>query len=129
MTRELIEDTPRKAMTPARRKRVLAQHNGQCVCGCGETKGLEIDHRVPLWMGGLDEDENLDPLCPSAHKLKTAHDAAARAKVKRLHKAGHGGHEKVEKKGPRLKGRPFNSNGPKVKIPSRKFSQQPRSFR
>lgn len=130
MSRELVEDTQRKAMTPARRKRILDRDGHVCRHpGCGVTVGLEVDHVVSLWMGGKEVDENLEALCSPHHKDKTAADAERRAKVKRLHKAGHGGREKIEKKGPRLKGRPFNSNGPKVKIPSRPFASNPRPFR
>lgn len=128
MSRFVVE-TPRKAMTPARRRRILGQHGWTCAReGCEVSVYLEIDHVVPVWMGGAEEDENLEPLCDPHHKEKTARDAAARAKVKRLHKAGNGGHEKVEKKGPRLKSRGFDT-GRSAKIPSRPFNPQPRSFR
>lgn len=38
------------------------------------------DHIVPLWKGGPDTEENLQPLCQPHHDVKTAEEAAERAR-------------------------------------------------
>ncbi|WP_294636615.1 HNH endonuclease signature motif containing protein [uncultured Aquabacterium sp.] len=43
------------------------------------TMGQEVDHIVPLWMGGTDNESNYQTLCIPCHKLKTAAEAARRA--------------------------------------------------
>lgn len=57
-------------------------------CGlCQECKrkgrvgiGRLVDHRIPLWDGGSDEDENKQSLCFACHDAKTAIEAALRAR-------------------------------------------------
>lgn len=84
--REPVPATPRKAMTPARRRAALEAYGNRCDdCGASLTTKVEIDHRIQLWMGGPEARENLRPLCIPCHKIKTAADATARAKVKRIH--------------------------------------------
>jgi 5-methylcytosine-specific restriction endonuclease McrA len=80
-----VEATPRKAMTKARRLRLYLACNGRCVCGVKvPMAGTVIDHRIPLWMGGADDDANLRFLCPACDKPKTAKDKGDIGKVKRL---------------------------------------------
>lgn len=54
--------------------------------------GLEIDHIVPLELGGAEEDWNCEGLCPDHHAQKTKADARAIAKARRIRKkeAGEG---------------------------------------
>lgn len=87
IARELLDGTPRKAMTPARRKRVLAAHDGHCAHeGCTSTERLEIDHDIPLALGGSEDDGNLIVLCYPHHKEKTRRDIWQIAKAKRQRK-------------------------------------------
>lgn len=79
---EEVEATSRRAMTKARRERILAKTEGLCA-RCDEV-AVEVDHIIPVWMGGADEDDNCEGLCVTHHKAKTRADAKARAKVKRL---------------------------------------------
>lgn len=82
--REPVSATPRKAMTPARRARIIAKSDGHCAYPeCDETAGLEIDHTIPLELGGKDEDDNLAALCGPHHKQKTALDLKLIAKARR----------------------------------------------
>ena len=89
--------TPRRSMTPARRKRIFLAHGG--VCGfCHEKiaagEPFEIDHEVPLALGGSDNDGNCYPIHVRCHEIKTfglkrpgrqrVSDFSAIAKVKRL---------------------------------------------
>jgi 5-methylcytosine-specific restriction protein A len=57
-------------------------------CGlCQECKrngrvamGAAVDHIVPLWKCGSDEDSNKELLCTLCHDAKSAHEAAERAR-------------------------------------------------
>lgn len=42
---------------------------------------FELDHIVPLWKGGQDNDGNRQCLCPPCHQAKTASEAAERSAV------------------------------------------------
>lgn len=120
--REPVQPTPRGAMTKARRLRIYLACNGRCECGAKvPMAGTVIDHRIPLWMGGADDDANLRFLCGPCDKPKTAKDAADRASVKRIHKRLSG-----DRKPSRLQSRGFQK-GVKRPIPSRPF--QPREAR
>ena len=108
--------TPRKAMTRARRLRILAHHNHQCAYpGCTMSQALEIDHVLPLEIGGSDEDHNLQPLCGYHHRKKTAQDIKLIAKARRLRKA-----TLTERKASTIKSRGFD------KTKSRGFDGQVR---
>lgn len=41
--------------------------------------GTEVDHKVPLWAGGSDDESNKWLLCTPCHEAKTAAEAAQRA--------------------------------------------------
>jgi len=41
--------------------------------------GVAVDHIVPLWKGGSDEDANKELLCQPCHDVKTAREAKERA--------------------------------------------------
>ena len=83
--REPVQPTPRASMGKARRLRLYLACNGRCECGAKvPMAGTVIDHRIPLFMGGADDDANLRFLCRACDKLKTANDAAERGHVKRL---------------------------------------------
>ena len=70
-----IAVTKRRSMTPARRARIFDSHGG--VCGfCHEAiepgQPFEVDHAVPLWFGGADDDgPNAYPIHTECHRLKT----------------------------------------------------------
>jgi len=85
MDREPVEATRRRSMTPARRRAVLIRAGLCCQHpGCVMSQGLEIDHIIPLELGGLDEDANLQALCYTHHKSKTKADIKRIAKARRL---------------------------------------------
>jgi 5-methylcytosine-specific restriction protein A len=44
------------------------------------TLGDVVDHKVPLWAGGSDDDANKWLLCNPCHDAKTASEAALRAR-------------------------------------------------
>jgi len=43
--------------------------------------GFELDHRIPLFRGGEDIEENLQVLCPECHATKTNEDLGRREQV------------------------------------------------
>ena len=47
-------------------------------------KGFDLDHRIPLALGGEDVESNLHPLCRPCHSLKTKGDIKTIAKAKRV---------------------------------------------
>jgi 5-methylcytosine-specific restriction endonuclease McrA len=108
-------------MTKARRRRIHTACNGRCKCGVEvPMAGTVIDHRVSLFMGGKDEDANLEYLCAACDYKKThTQDAPARAKTKRLIKKA----DPETRKKPRMKSRPFPASTRKIMsrpFPSRK---------
>jgi 5-methylcytosine-specific restriction protein A len=42
--------------------------------------GQDVDHTVPLWAGGTDEDRNKELLCADHHGEKSAREAAERGR-------------------------------------------------
>lgn len=64
-----------------RRARWLRQHP-LCVDCRAEgyvTQADEVDHEIPLWDGGADDESNFASRCIPHHKAKTDREAAARA--------------------------------------------------
>jgi 5-methylcytosine-specific restriction endonuclease McrA len=107
--RKMVGGTPRKAMTPARKRRLHAQHNGLCTYCSQETEVMGptvvYDHEIPLELGGADDDSNLGPIHASpCNKIKTAADIRQIAKMRRQ--------EKMDdpKEPSRLQGRSFDKD-------------------
>jgi 5-methylcytosine-specific restriction protein A len=42
------------------------------------TAAEEVDHVIPLWMGGRDDETNFQSLCKACHAAKTAEEAKGR---------------------------------------------------
>ena len=115
--------TKRKAMTPARKARILKAHNCKC-WRCNEAfengEKVEFDHKIALARGGTDDDENIGPAHVDCHKLKTFGTKARRlgsdifeiAKTKRLAKK----HKEPRKPNHRFPSRGFNNSGFKKKL-------------
>jgi 5-methylcytosine-specific restriction protein A len=64
------------------RQRIKERDCGLCVRCQKEGRvslGKVVDHIVPLWAGGSDEDENKQLLCDPCHDAKTAREAKERA--------------------------------------------------
>ena len=67
------------------RSRILTRDAGMCRCArClrdGFTRPASIvDHRTPLWAGGKETDSNRQAISRECHDLKSAHEAACRAR-------------------------------------------------
>jgi hypothetical protein len=88
--------TARKSMHAARKRRSAEAWNWQTPQGkplCLEGgkvhmlatgKPPEYDHIWQLALGGTDDDENIQPLDPADHKVKTRADAGARGMIRRI---------------------------------------------
>lgn len=63
------------------RERILRRDNGLCLdCrAAGRVRlACEVDHNVPLYAGGTDDEDNLRSLCASCHEAKSRREAAER---------------------------------------------------
>lgn len=105
---ELPRDA-RRAMTPARKRRIHQMRDGLCgECGASvpvDGPGVVYDHRITLWMAGSDDDSAIWPICKPCDDKKTPQDLSTIAKVKRIKKK-HAG-EKTPAKRP-IKSRGFD---------------------
>jgi len=85
MNREPVE-IERRNVSKARRDKILAGQSHVCKRANCEETATDVDHILPLWVGGTNDDSNLEGLCPGCHKRKTSAEAKARAKVNRIDK-------------------------------------------
>jgi 5-methylcytosine-specific restriction enzyme A len=77
--------TDRKGISKIQRARVILAWHGRCAKCCKPLDiRTDIDHIVPVWLGGTNEDDNLRPLHVRCHADRTKIDARDRAHVKRL---------------------------------------------
>jgi 5-methylcytosine-specific restriction protein A len=72
-----------------RNARILETHP---LCVCCQAKGIvraavQVDHRIPLHLGGTDSDDNLQGLCKKCHDEKSAQEARDRAQGVAMHVA------------------------------------------
>ena len=77
---------PRRRWSTAARRRVWTRFDGLCQMCRQPTdeRGFDLDHAIPLALGGEDEEANLRPLCRPCHRLKTGgEDIPTIAKAKR----------------------------------------------
>ena len=84
--RERVEPTPRKSVSAKRRIALFERAGGRCECGCGEKlkPDWQLEHRIPLWCGGADSEENYEAWNKQCHARKTSGEATVRGKVNRL---------------------------------------------
>ena len=67
------------------RERILSRDCGVCQCArckaTGDTRPATIvDHIVPLWAGGREDDSNRQAINAECHDAKSAHEARCRAR-------------------------------------------------
>ena len=74
----------RKAIPTALRRAVIAAAKGRCQACDGPTDEFEVDHYIPVALGGTNDLSNLQALCPPCHKLKTKKDVKDIAKSNRI---------------------------------------------
>jgi 5-methylcytosine-specific restriction endonuclease McrA len=81
----------RRSLTTLQRLKVFEAYNGKChICGyfCGGK--WEVEHIIPIAMGGADDESNMAPAHNSCHAPKTVADLRNVARAKRR-KAKHVG--------------------------------------
>jgi 5-methylcytosine-specific restriction endonuclease McrA len=88
LPREPVELAERGAMSASRKRRIHTMRKGKCwMCGLPvPPTGPEVryDHKLPLELGGSDDDANLWPLHREpCDRIKTAADARRIAKMRR----------------------------------------------
>ena len=77
----------RRHLSPRERLRLFTAAGGVChICGGkidGTREAWDIEHVIPLAMGGADDDTNMRPAHKVCHAPKTADDLGRLAKAKR----------------------------------------------
>ena len=79
--------TKRRAFSARERLDYFLRANGNCAqCALKITPGKrwDIDHVIPLALGGSNEASNLQILCQPCHTQKTRTDLSANAKARRI---------------------------------------------
>lgn len=77
----------RRHISTTERVRIFAAAGGVChLCGVDIRHGeaWEVEHVIPLAMGGDDHGDNLQPAHVACHRAKTNGDLGALAKAKRV---------------------------------------------
>ena len=76
----------RKRLSVADKVAVFVRHRECChICGLSVVgKAWEVEHIIPLAMGGADNDSNWAPAHKACHAPKTANDLGDIAKAKRI---------------------------------------------
>ena len=78
----------RRSLSTTQRLHLFLTAQGHCqACGWRLSPGTrwEVDHIIPLALGGSDQPDNLQVLCAACHGSKTATaDAPALSKAKRM---------------------------------------------
>lgn len=74
----------KRAVSKARREKIIQAQDGVCKRAHCEAPATDVDHILPLWVGGTNRDDNLEGLCVDCHKRKTRAEAKARGKVNRI---------------------------------------------
>lgn len=72
---EVIAQQSRRKVSEYTKKLVAATANWKCeLCYAVLNVNYEIDHKLALYLGGTNEKENLQSLCPDCHRTKTKHE-------------------------------------------------------
>lgn len=111
----------RRRRTAKQRLAIFTEHRGVChICGGvidGTREAWEMEHVIPLAMGGEDEDYNLRPAHVKCHRGKSATDAGNLAKARRV-EARHKGAHRAKALIPGSKGSGWRKplNGPAYRV-------------
>jgi 5-methylcytosine-specific restriction protein A len=76
--------TPRDRGRPWRRRRAAWLHAHPLCTTCTAegyvTPATQVDHVIPLWKGGRDDESNMQSQCDSHHEAKTSSEASERGR-------------------------------------------------
>lgn len=78
--------TARRSLSPSRRLAIFEDAKGRChICEQRIQAAVkwDVEHRIPLALGGLDDESNMAPAHATCHAPKTADDVSAIARAKR----------------------------------------------
>ncbi|MBS0219176.1 MAG: HNH endonuclease [Proteobacteria bacterium] len=78
--------TKRQSLSPMKRLKVFEAAGGVChLCGQRIQAGQkwDVEHRIPLALGGPDDEANMSPSHKACHVLKSVDDFARISKAKR----------------------------------------------
>ncbi len=77
--------TTRINRTEPERRKIAERQNWKCgsdACKlAGKLEAYDVDHIIPLWKGGKDDDDNVQALCPACHRIKTDMERVERARL------------------------------------------------
>lgn len=78
--------TDRRPLSTTKRLKIFEDAGGRChICGLKIFgKGWDVEHVIPLALGGADDASNMRPAHKDCHKGKTQSDAASWSKAKRV---------------------------------------------
>ena len=79
----MMHEQKRKRITKAERLQVFNKYGGYCAY-CGkkiEYKDMQVDHMVPLRLGGADDVKNYMPACRSGNQYKRGNSLEAFRKM------------------------------------------------
>lgn len=82
----MTDATPRKPISTIRRAAIFKAARGVChICERRIQAGerWEVEHRIPLALGGADDDSNRRPAHEKCHAKKTRDDQSSIARAKR----------------------------------------------
>ena len=69
----VVDGVEKRKVTPTMKRKVAASQDYRCaLCKAGPLADYDIDHKIPLSKGGLNDIENLQMLCVSCHRFKTS---------------------------------------------------------
>lgn len=101
MNRPAVE-IERRSVSAGTKAKVLAATNHVCARPGCQDRATDVDHILPLWLGGSNREKNLEPLCAAHHSAKTKAEATLRAKAKR---------NEARMNGTRMERKPIPSRG------------------
>ena len=76
--------TTRRSLSRMQKLKVFEASGGVChICGLKIFNKWDVEHRIPLALGGADDESNWSPAHRDCHAGKTKSDVAAIARAKR----------------------------------------------
>lgn len=100
----------RRRLTAAEKRLLWDRQVGTCNCGCGGELipgQVDVEHQIPLSLGGPDTLENMSLWLRACHKAKTREDVRRLAKAKRMERYHATGRSRA-RKGPPMQSRGFS---------------------